>query len=204
MPLGNILVADDDAAIRTVLNQALSRAGYAVRLDLERRHAVALGQRGRGRPRHHRRGDAGRERLRPPAAHQAHAAGPADRRDERAEHLHDRDPRLGARRLRIPAEAVRPEGADRDRRPGAGRAAKRAAPRRGRRAGRQHPAGRPLAGDAGHLPRARAADADRPDGDDLRRVRHRQGTRRPRAPRLRQAPQRAVRRRSTWRRSRAT
>jgi two-component system, NtrC family, nitrogen regulation response regulator GlnG len=32
MPLGNILVADDDAAIRTVLNQALSRAGYNVRL----------------------------------------------------------------------------------------------------------------------------------------------------------------------------
>ncbi|MHA1159165.1 MAG: response regulator, partial [Alphaproteobacteria bacterium] len=32
MSLGNILVADDDAAIRTVLNQALSRAGYAVRL----------------------------------------------------------------------------------------------------------------------------------------------------------------------------
>ncbi len=32
MPTGNILVADDDAAIRTVLNQALSRAGYTVRL----------------------------------------------------------------------------------------------------------------------------------------------------------------------------
>jgi len=32
MPIGNILVADDDAAIRTVLNQALSRAGYEVRL----------------------------------------------------------------------------------------------------------------------------------------------------------------------------
>ncbi len=32
MSLGNILVADDDAAIRTVLNQALSRAGYSVRL----------------------------------------------------------------------------------------------------------------------------------------------------------------------------
>jgi two-component system nitrogen regulation response regulator GlnG len=32
MPLGSILVADDDAAIRTVLNQALSRAGYTVRL----------------------------------------------------------------------------------------------------------------------------------------------------------------------------
>ena len=73
MPLGNILVADDDAAIRTVLNQALSRAGYAVRLDLERRHAVALDQRRRGRSGHHRRGDARRERLRPPAAHQARA-----------------------------------------------------------------------------------------------------------------------------------
>ena len=30
-PAGNILVADDDSAIRTVLNQALSRAGYEVR-----------------------------------------------------------------------------------------------------------------------------------------------------------------------------
>src|SRR3954465_7564328 len=32
MSLGNILVADDAGAIRTVLNQALSRAGYEVRL----------------------------------------------------------------------------------------------------------------------------------------------------------------------------
>jgi two-component system nitrogen regulation response regulator GlnG len=31
MPSGSILVADDDAAIRTVLNQALARAGYEVR-----------------------------------------------------------------------------------------------------------------------------------------------------------------------------
>src|SRR3954467_15104091 len=31
MPNGHIIVADDDAAIRTVLNQALSRAGYEVR-----------------------------------------------------------------------------------------------------------------------------------------------------------------------------
>ncbi len=31
MPSGSILVADDDAAVRTVLNQALSRAGYEVR-----------------------------------------------------------------------------------------------------------------------------------------------------------------------------
>jgi two-component system nitrogen regulation response regulator GlnG len=32
MPPANILIADDDGAIRTVLNQALSRAGYDVRL----------------------------------------------------------------------------------------------------------------------------------------------------------------------------
>jgi len=32
MPNGTILVADDDAAIRTVLNQALGRAGYEVRV----------------------------------------------------------------------------------------------------------------------------------------------------------------------------
>src|SRR5690349_24017586 len=31
MAAGSILVADDDSAIRTVLNQALSRAGYEVR-----------------------------------------------------------------------------------------------------------------------------------------------------------------------------
>src|SRR5687768_11670172 len=31
MPSGHILLADDDPAIRTVLNQALSRAGYDVR-----------------------------------------------------------------------------------------------------------------------------------------------------------------------------
>src|SRR5436305_7529858 len=31
MPEGTILVCDDDAAIRTVLNQALGRAGYQVR-----------------------------------------------------------------------------------------------------------------------------------------------------------------------------
>ena len=32
MPNSCVLVADDDAAIRTVLNQALSRAGYEVRI----------------------------------------------------------------------------------------------------------------------------------------------------------------------------
>ena len=32
MARGTILIADDDTAIRTVLNQALARAGYAPRL----------------------------------------------------------------------------------------------------------------------------------------------------------------------------
>ena len=85
-------------------------------LHRQRLDAVALGRAGRGRPRHHRRGDARRERLRPPAPHQAGAARAADHRDERAEHLHDGDPRLRARGLRIPAQALRPEGADRHRR----------------------------------------------------------------------------------------
>ncbi len=31
MATGHILIADDDAAIRTVLNQALARAGYSPR-----------------------------------------------------------------------------------------------------------------------------------------------------------------------------
>ncbi len=66
---------------------------------------------------------------------------------------------------------------------------------RRRREGEDDPARRPLARDAGDLPGARPADADRPHGDDHGRVRHRQGAGRARAARLRQAPQRPVRRR---------
>ncbi len=43
-----ILVADDDAAIRTVLNQALSRAGYDCADHLQCRHPLALDRRGDG------------------------------------------------------------------------------------------------------------------------------------------------------------
>ena len=43
MTEGTILIADDDAAIRTVLNQALSRAGYDVRTTVKRSRALALG-----------------------------------------------------------------------------------------------------------------------------------------------------------------
>ena len=181
MPAGSILVADDDAAIRTVLNQALVARGLRSALDQQCGDALALDQPGRRRPRHHRRGDAGRERLRPAAAHQEAAAGTAGRRHERAEHVHDRDPRLRARRLRISAEAVRPQGTDRDRRPRIVGA--EGAPARAGQAGglRLDSAGRPLAGDAGNLPRAGAADADRSHRDDHGRVRHRQGTGRARA-----------------------
>ena len=86
-------------------------------LDQQCRDAVALDQPGRRRPRHHRRRDAGRERLRPAAAHQEAAARSAGADHERAEHVHDRDPRVGAGRLRVSAEAVRSQGTDRDRRP---------------------------------------------------------------------------------------
>ena len=61
-------------------------------------------------------------------------------------------------------------------------------------AGRGHADRRPVAGDAGHLSGARPAHADRSDGDDLGRIRHRQGTRRARPARLRQAQGRPVRR----------
>jgi two-component system nitrogen regulation response regulator GlnG len=62
----------------------------------------------------------------------------------------------------------------------------------GRAAGR-HSARRALAGDAGHLPHAGAHDADGPDRDDLRRERHRQGTGGAALHDLRPAAQRPVR-----------
>ena len=44
MPTGSILVADDDAAIRTVLNQALSRAGLHVQRRVGARHGRHVAQ----------------------------------------------------------------------------------------------------------------------------------------------------------------
>ena len=194
MPAGSILVADDDAAIRTVLNQALSRAGYEVRSTGNAATLWRWISQGDGdlvitdvvMP------DESAFDLLPRI--KKVAAGSADHHHERAEHVHDRDPRLRARRLRISAEAVRPEGTDRDRRPRAVGAEGEGAAAGQDRGLRIDSAGRPLAGDAGNLPRAGAADADRPHGDDLRRVRHRQGTGGARAARLRQAAHRPVRR----------
>jgi DNA-binding NtrC family response regulator len=205
MPQGSILVADDDAAIRTVLNQALSRAGYEVRSTSNAATLWRWVSQGEG--------DLVITDVVMP--------------DENA---FDMLPRIKKVRPKLPVIVMSAQNtfmtAIRASERGAyeylpkpfdlkeliaivGRALTRA---EGRGAGRgadeveteDDPAGRPLAGDAGDLPGARAADADRPHRDDLRRVRHRQGAGRARAARLRQAPQRPVRRRSTWRRSRAT
>ena len=83
---GTILIADDDSAIRTVLNQAFARAGYAPRATGNAATLWRWVAQGEGDRRHHRRGDARRERLRPHPAHQEAAARPADHRHERAEH----------------------------------------------------------------------------------------------------------------------
>ena len=118
MPTGSIiLVADDDAAIRTVLSQALSRAGYEVRTT------------GNVAPDSGERSRAAKaissspmsscptiQRLRTAAAHQADAAGAADHRHERAKHVHDRDQGVRARRVRVSAQTVRSEGTCRHRR----------------------------------------------------------------------------------------
>ncbi len=79
---------------------------------------------------------------------------------------------------------------------GAGRPRRRPAGGRGhaQRRRREAAADRPQPGDAGDLPHHRAPHHRRPHGDDQRRERHRQGTGRPRAARLRPPPRRPVRR----------
>ena len=194
MPTGSILVADDDAAIRTVLNQALSRAGYEVRSTGNAATLWRWVSQGDG--------DLVITDVVMP--------------DENA---FDLIPRIRKARPDLPIIVMSAQNTFMT----AIRASERGAyeylpkpfdlkeligivgralsepkePRaRSRQAGgvRFHPAGRPLAGDAGNLPRAGAADADRSDGDDLRRVRHRQGTGGQGAARLRQAPRRHLRR----------
>ncbi len=205
MTLPTVLVADDDRSIRTVLTQALGPLGLPGAQHRQRRDAVALGGGRRGRPRHHRRGDAGRERPRPDPAHQAHPPRSAGDRDERAIHADDRGQGSAARRVRIPAEAVRPGGTAVGGRPRAGAPPRTRTMRPRRAARRRRPAAadRPQPGDAGGLSHHRPAQHRRSHGDDQRRVRHRQGTGRPRPARLRQAPLPARSSPSTWRRSRA-
>ena len=194
MPAGSILVADDDTAIRTVLNQALSRAGYEVRLTGNAATLWRWVSQGEGDlvitdvvmpdenafdllPRI--------KKMRPNLPVIVMSAQntfmTAIRASERGAYEYLPKPfdlkeliAIVGRALAEPKERVASPAEETE--------------------FDVDPAGRPFAGDAGNLSRAGAADADRPHGDDLRRVRHRQGAGGPRAARLRQAPQRSLRR----------
>ena len=99
MATGNILIADDDAAIRTVLSQALSRAGYDVRTTGNAATLWRWVQSGEGdlvitdviMP------DENAFELLPKM--KKLLAEFADHRHERAEYIHDRDQGVRARRL---------------------------------------------------------------------------------------------------------
>ncbi len=121
------------------------------------RHAVALGEPGRRRRRAHRRRHAGRKRLRLHPAHQEDPPRSADHRHERAEHADDGADRRREGRLRVPAQAVRSERDGRRRRPRPDAAGPPLATARAGDRKRGAAAHRPLAGNAGDLPRARPA-----------------------------------------------
>src|SRR6266851_1122152 len=156
MPAGSILVADDDTAIRTVLNQALSRAGYEVRLTGNAATLWRWVSQGEG--------DLVITDVVMP--------------DENA---FDLLPRIKKMRPNLPVIVMSAQNTF--------MTAIRASER-----GAYEYLPKPFDLDAGNLPGAGAADADRSHRDDLRRVRHRQGARRPCAARLRQAAQRPLRR----------
>ena len=203
MPAGNILVADDDAAIRTVLNQALSRAGYEVRSTGNAATLWRWVSQGDGDlvitdvvlpdenafdllPRIKK----ARPDLPVVIMSAQNTFMTAIRASERGAYEYLPKPFDLKELIAIVGRALsRAEGAH-------------AIAGQSRRL-RIDSAGRPLAGDAGNLPRAGAADADRSDGDDLGRIRHRQGTGGARAARLRQAAHRARSSPSTWRPFRA-
>src|SRR4029078_6570882 len=186
MPAGSILVADDDPAIRTVLNQALSRAGYEVRLTGNAATLWRWVSQGEGDlvitdvvmpdenafdllPRI--------KKMRPNLPVIVMSAQntfmTAIRASERGAYEYLPKPfdlkeliTIVGRALAEPKERVASSGDH----GGFHGVAKGAGARRARRGRiRLDPAGRPLAGDAGNLPGAGAADADRPDGDDLGR-----------------------------------
>src|SRR6516225_778205 len=190
MPAGNILVADDDAAIRTVLNQALSRAGYEVRSTSNAATLWRWVSQGEGDlvitdvvmpdenafdllPRI--------KKLRPELPVIVMSAQntfmTAVRASERGAYEYlpkpfDLKELIGivGRALAEPKERTRPSAKP------------------------DEFESIPLVGrDAGNLPGVGPADADRSHGDDLGRIRDRQRAGRARAARLRQAPQRSVR-----------
>ncbi len=176
MPAGSILVADDDTAIRTVLNQALSRAGYEVRLTGNAATLWRWVSQGEG--------DLVITDVVMP--------------DENA---FDLLPRIKKMRPNLPVIVMSAQNtfmtAIRASERGAyeylpkpfdlkeliaivGRALAEPKERVAHHADAGEfdaiPLDRPLAGNAGNLSRAGASDADRSYGDDFRRIRHRQGT----------------------------
>ena len=202
---GTILIADDDSAIRTVLNQALARAGYAPRATGNAATLwrwVAQGE-----------GDVVITDVVMP--------------DENAFDLIPRIKKLrpdlpiivmSAQNTLMTALTAAEKGAfeylpkpfdlepDRQRSSGArwpspagARSAPPPSPRR-----RGAAADRPLAGHAGDLPRPGAPHAHRPHGHDHRRVRHRQGAGRPACCTTTPSAATARSSPSTWRPSRAS
>jgi CheY-like chemotaxis protein len=114
---GTVLVADDDRTIRTVLTQALTRAGCKVHATSSLMTLMRWVDEGKGdlvisdviMP-----DGNGLETL--PQINDKRP-GPAGDRHLGAEHDHDGDPGDGGRRLRLPAQALRPARPDETRRP---------------------------------------------------------------------------------------
>ena len=204
MPSGSILVADDDAAIRTVLNQALSRAGYEVRLTGNAATLWRWVSQGDGDlvitdvvmpdenafdliPRIRK----ARPDLPVIIMSAQNTFMTAIRASERGAYEYLPKPFDLKELISIVGRAL---SEPKEKKP--------AAPKPDEF--REHPAGRPLAGDAGNLPRAGTADADRSDGDDFRRIRHRQGIGGARRCTITANGAPAPSSPSTWRRFRAT
>ena len=203
MARGTILIADDDTAIRTVLNQALARAGYAPRATGNAATLWRWVSQGEG--------DVVITDVVMP--------------DENAFDLIPRIKKLrpdlpiivmSAQNTLMTALTAAEKGAyEYLPKPfdlaevvsvvvsGARRPRPQTAARTRNRRRRGIAPHRPIAGNAGYLPRACAPDADRTDDHDHGRERHGQGTRRPRAPRSRQAPHGSLRRHQHGSHSRA-
>ena len=188
-----VWIVDDDRSIRWVLEKALAREGIPYRDVRDRVRGAAGARRQRTAGAGVRHPDAGRVGTH--AAQQAEGAASAD-----TGHHHDRvlgsrlrGRRVPGRRLRVPAEAVR-------HRSRACADPARDAPRPPWSPPSTQPISRnagdpgPGAGDAGGVPRDRPAVAIQRDGDDHRRVGHRQGTGRARAASAQPACGDAVRR----------
>ena len=192
-----VLVADDDAGIRTVIGQALERAGYQVRVtgnaatlwrwisdgqgDVVITDVVMPDENGLDLiPRIRKI----RPELRVIVMSAQSTLLTAVKATERGAFEYLPKPfdlneliAVVRRALEAPEAGLPPQHAGRR-----------------RAARREVAADRPIAGDAGDLSDAGPADGHRPDGADQRRIRHRQGAGRARLARLRQTPLGAVRR----------